>query len=101
MSDRPDWDNQFAEDEDERNARLATKRAIEVANKREAEMVRVAMGDPAARALVVMLGALLGLESDRSRLRVMSYVKDYFAERDAREADVALRAGGIQIEGEG
>ena len=27
MSDCPDWDNQFAEDEDERNARLATKRA--------------------------------------------------------------------------
>ena len=27
MSDRPDWDNQFAESEDERNARLATRRA--------------------------------------------------------------------------
>lgn len=27
MSGRPDWDHQFAEDEEERNARLATKRA--------------------------------------------------------------------------
>ena len=27
MTERPDWDNQFAESEDERNARLATKRA--------------------------------------------------------------------------
>lgn len=27
MSGRPDWDDQFQETEDERNARLATKRA--------------------------------------------------------------------------
>lgn len=27
MTQRPDWDDQFREDEDERNARLATKRA--------------------------------------------------------------------------
>ena len=27
MSNRPSWDDQFAESEDERNARLATKRA--------------------------------------------------------------------------
>ena len=28
MSDRPDWDDQFAETEDERNARLRTKRQL-------------------------------------------------------------------------
>lgn len=28
MSERPDWDNQFAESEDERNERLAAKRKL-------------------------------------------------------------------------
>lgn len=35
FSHRPPWDNQFAEDEDERNARLAARRAA-VARVREA-----------------------------------------------------------------
>ena len=56
------------------------KTAIEVASKKEGELIRKGLEDPTTRALVVCLGALATLPSDRSRRRVLTHVEDYFAE---------------------
>ena len=62
------------------------KISIEAANKKEAELIKLAMDDAAVRAFVVVMGALLTLDSDRSRHRVMAFVKDYFDELDDKAA---------------
>ena len=58
------------------------KASIEVESKKDAELIRKGLEDPATRALVKVMGALSTLPSDRSRKRVMTHVMDYFAERD-------------------
>lgn len=52
------------------------KTAITVASREEAQSVQLAMADPMTRALVLTMGALLQLPSDRARLRVLHYVAD-------------------------
>ena len=55
--------------------------AIDVKNRAEASQLKTAMGDPAVKAFALVMGTLLQLPSDRSRKRVMAYVKDYFEEQ--------------------
>ncbi|MET0530057.1 MAG: hypothetical protein ABW003_17260 [Microvirga sp.] len=62
------------------------KASIEVESKKEAGMIRRGLDDPATRALVIVMGALADLPSDRSRKRVLTLVADYFEEqRDSVE----------------
>ena len=56
------------------------KVAIKVKNRSEAEAVRLAMEDKEIRALVIVVGHLLQLSSDRARRRAMRYVADQLAE---------------------
>jgi hypothetical protein len=58
------------------------KASIEVESKKDAELIRKGLEDPATRALVKVMGALTTLPSDRSRRRVMTHVMDFFAEQD-------------------
>jgi uncharacterized protein YbgA (DUF1722 family) len=58
------------------------KASIEVESKKDAELIRKGLEDPATRALVKVMGALSSLPSDRSRRRVMMHVQDYFEEME-------------------
>lgn len=57
------------------------KAAIEVADRKEAELIRAGLSDPATRALVKVMGALKPLESDRARMRALEFVADHFDEQ--------------------
>jgi len=58
------------------------KARIDVANRTEAEQIRRALADPKVRALVLMMGELLALPSDRARERVLRFVDDHLDEQD-------------------
>ncbi len=60
------------------------KAQIEVADRKEAELIRRGLLDPTTRAMVKVMGALAPLPSDRSKARVLRFVEDHFAEADAR-----------------
>jgi hypothetical protein len=60
------------------------KARIEVANRREAELIKRALDDEQTRALVKIIGALLPL-SGRARLRVLNYVDDILQEKKESE----------------
>jgi hypothetical protein len=57
------------------------KTHIEVADRKEGELIRRGLNDPQTRALVKVMGALSTLPTRRTQLRVMRFVDDYFAER--------------------
>jgi hypothetical protein len=57
------------------------KAAIDVSDRKEAEAIRAGLNDPAVRAFVVVMGALSALPSDRTRQRVLDFVRDHFEER--------------------
>ena len=63
------------------------KVAIEVKNRREAEAVRSAMEHKETRALVLVLGHLLRLKSDRARARVLNFVYDSLDEQNGTEGN--------------
>jgi hypothetical protein len=56
------------------------KTRIEVANLKEARLIKAGLLDPQTRALVKVVGALAPLETDRSKVRVLKFVDDYFRE---------------------
>jgi hypothetical protein len=58
------------------------KATIEVESRREADMIRTGLDDPAIRAFVIVAGALLPL-SPRSRERVLTFVKDQLDEQQS------------------
>jgi len=58
------------------------KATIEVQDRKEADAIRAGLEDPTTRALVVVLGTLSQLSSDRARKRVLSHVADMLAEQD-------------------
>ena len=66
------------------------KTHIEVADRKEAKLLKVGLRDPQARALVKVIGALEKLPNMHVKrrvlrtLRVMQYVDDVFGERDGR-----------------
>jgi hypothetical protein len=51
------------------------KKTIEVASKREGEIIDAALNDPTTRAFVQVVGALLPF-TPRQRARILNYVKD-------------------------
>jgi hypothetical protein len=51
------------------------KATIEVKDRKEADLIKTALDDPATRAFVQVVGALLPL-SPRARQRVMNFVTD-------------------------
>lgn len=56
------------------------KVAIDVADRKEGELIKIGLDDPVTRALVKVMGALQALPSKRSQERVMSFVADVLAE---------------------
>jgi hypothetical protein len=64
------------------------KATIQVANRNEAEALKAGLEDPATRAIVLVMGALSELPNDRARARVLTYVRDYFEDKDAVEKAV-------------
>jgi hypothetical protein len=56
------------------------KANIEVKDRREADAIRVALEDETTRAIVVVMGILRGLSSERARQRVLQYVMDALGE---------------------
>lgn len=52
------------------------KVTITVKTKAEKEAVICAMDDPATRAMVLVMGTLLQLPTDRARVRVLRFVED-------------------------
>jgi hypothetical protein len=52
---------------------------IEVADRREAALIRAGLSDPETRALVKVIGALLPLSKSAQR-RALRFVADHFAE---------------------
>jgi demethoxyubiquinone hydroxylase (CLK1/Coq7/Cat5 family) len=61
------------------------KAMIEVQDRKEARHIRAGLLDPATRAVVIVMGALSSLPSDRSRMRVLSYVEDLLDESEHAE----------------
>lgn len=58
---------------------------IVVKTRREGQAIRRALEDPETRACVVTMGELLALPTDRSRLRVIQYVRDLLDEQQASD----------------
>ena len=63
------------------------KVTIEVKDKGEKRAVELALADPSVRALVLTMGYLITLPSDRSRARVLSYVADLCSENDKNRSE--------------
>jgi hypothetical protein len=61
------------------------KARIEVADRKEAELIKRALEDKQTRALVKIIGALLPL-SQRARLRTLNYVDDILQEKESENA---------------
>lgn len=57
------------------------KATIEVKDRKEGEHIRTGLEDPAVRAFVIVMGVLKALPTDRARIRVLSYVSDFFDEQ--------------------
>jgi hypothetical protein len=53
---------------------------IDVANRKEAEIIRRALVRPDVRAFVITMGVLATLPSDRARERALRFVADYLDE---------------------
>jgi len=62
------------------------KATIDVASRKEAELIRAGLNDPATMAFVQVMGALLALPTNRARARVLNYVADKFDEEAGPEA---------------
>lgn len=58
--------------------------SINCLTRQEGAAIKRALEDETARALVVTLGTLLHLPSDRARQRVLEWVADKFAEEKER-----------------
>jgi hypothetical protein len=58
---------------------MLMKASIEVESRKEAELIKVALEDPATRALIQIVGALAPL-SERAQKRVLDHVADMLAE---------------------
>lgn len=58
------------------------KTTIEVRDRKEGEMIRSGLQDETIRAFVIVMGVLKALPTDRSRERVLRFVKDKFDESD-------------------
>jgi hypothetical protein len=56
---------------------------IKVEHRQEAEQLRVGLSDPAVRAFVRVMGTLGTLKSQRTKERVLTFVKDHFDEMEA------------------
>lgn len=65
------------------------KAAIQVSDKKEAELIRAGLDDGAARAIVQVMGVLLSLPSNRVRKRVLSFVADSFNEPNEHDQKAA------------
>lgn len=52
------------------------KVAINVKDRVEGNAIKAALGDPVTRAATVIVGHLMGLPTDRSRARVLAFVRD-------------------------
>jgi hypothetical protein len=63
------------------------KVGIDCHDRREGELIRVALADPEVRAFVKVMGVLLPLSSDRARARVLSYVTDQMDEEGRLHAE--------------
>lgn len=63
------------------------KVSIEVKDKKEAAAIRRAMSDPTTRALVVVVGLVLELPTDRARRRALWSAKDYLEEQNELVGD--------------
>ncbi len=59
------------------------KTTIEVKNRAEAKAIKRGLSDPATYALVLVIGSLLPLASDRARHRVLRFVADQASEEAA------------------
>jgi len=65
------------------------KSTIEVSDRKEAELIRTGLADPATRAVVKIMGALIKLPTDRARTRVLNYAKDLVESGDLVSVDEA------------
>jgi hypothetical protein len=57
---------------------------IEVTDKKEAELIRKGLAQSDVRAFVKVMGALTG-HSHRAKVRIMTFVKDYFDEHPGKK----------------
>ena len=62
---------------------------IEVASRAEGDAIRRALADPEAKALVLVLGALLELPTDRARQRTLAFVADALDEEHDDQTEPA------------
>jgi hypothetical protein len=62
------------------------KANVEVEDRKEGELIKAGLEDEPTRALVKIMGALSQLDGNRSRLRVINFVRDFYLERDERAA---------------
>jgi hypothetical protein len=62
------------------------KTTIEVKDRKEADLIKTALDDPATRAFVQVVGALLPL-SPRAQQRVMNFVSDKLNEEREHEQE--------------
>jgi hypothetical protein len=62
------------------------KANVEVEDRKEGELIKAGLEHDPARAMVKIMGALAPLDSTRSKLRVLNFVRDFFEERDERAA---------------
>ena len=65
------------------------KASIQVSDKKEAELIRAGLDDAQTRAIVQVMGVLLGLPSNRVRKRVLSFVSDSFDEPNEQHQKAA------------
>lgn len=56
------------------------KTPIEVQDREEARQLKLGLSDPAVRVFVRVMGTLSTLESQRTKERVLTFVKDHFDE---------------------
>ena len=56
------------------------KTTIEVADREEAKQIKVGLSDPAIRAFVRVMGTISTLKSQRTKERVLTFVKDHLEE---------------------
>jgi hypothetical protein len=61
------------------------KATIDVEDRKEGELIKAGLDDEPTRALVKIMGALAPLPSDRAKLRVLNFVRDFFDEQNTRE----------------
>jgi hypothetical protein len=58
------------------------KATIEVASRKEAELIRAALEDDVNRAAIVVIGALHRIKSPRAKRRILQFVREHFEERE-------------------